>query len=326
MNYENSTSHITAIEYVVGGVLVILVACIGFVGNIASIIYFGRQKYRTKAFFLLLLFLALFDNIYLIGKLLQSKAIEYISSDFSSFASHAETSNDCYILLNGGCLNIFIFWTAELHMFGVTGSIFFTLSICMERYIVICRPFFHQAHSINRKTYVSVVVFLTIALNITFFFLWAFKRNTEYIILMIATLLVIPCLLLTMANVLIVKALIENRKMFYRVANANQAPRSAAMVPDRVDIRIPMSTLSARVDNVDNETNIDRRRKKNVELAIISLIISVVFIISHLLNALSDIFKILPPHFVPVSNLLVVMNSSMNFYLFMTKKFFNNNI
>ena len=300
---------------IVSGVLIIFTSCIGVVGNVASIMYFGRRAYRRKTFFVLLVCLAVFDMNYLIVKLFFSKTVANVSKVFSYFVD--STKLYYFLGIHRRTLPDLIFM---LHMITVTGSIFFTVSICIERYVVICRPFSHQSNPIHWKVYVTTVLFLTFTLNIIFYFLSFFKYSdhTVYIIVMLSSLIFLPCIILIVANVFIVRDLIKNRKTFFGVSVA----KSKESIEDNTEMEKHVPTISARVDNVKSVSRIDRQRKKNAELAVMSLIIDMVFIISHLLNSTSFIFQF-SPGLERLSDLLVVINSSINFYLYMIKKLIN---
>ena len=206
-------------------------------------------------------------------------------------------------------------------MFGVTGSIYFTVAICIERCFAICAPFFHHSRGIHWKIYVFGVSLITVVLNMAFFLVTTFVgTGKEYRSLMFTSLLAIPSMVLIVGNMFIVKALYENRRTFQGTTNTSHVPRVTTRPEDITAPEIPISTISRSVNDNSHPSRMDRQRQKNVELAIFSLIIDVVFIISHTLNALSFIYHILPIDWKPTSDLLVVLNSSINFYLFMFKK------
>lgn len=299
-------------------ILIILVACFGLLGNIASIVYFGRWQHRKKNFFVLLLSLAIFDNIYLTGKLFESKAIENISLEFQLLVvkeiSNGEHPDDCQ----------FTEWSMQnmLHMFGVTGSVYFTLAICFERYLAICRPFFHYTRKISWKKYVIPVITLTVALNAIFILLKWFCKNQTYKYVMVTSLLAIPAIILILADALIVRALIKNKRMFCNVTTTNTGhiTPSVSNISTNTTSVICIPSISANIDNNVCQESVEcKRRKKNADLAVISLIIDVVFIVSHLINAISYLYNVLDPNWHSISNLLVVLSSSINFYVYIVK-------
>ena len=141
--------------------MAILVACIGILGNTAAIIYFGRNKYRTETFQALLISLAIADNVYLVIKIRDTGAIEYISTSFTSYVSDFPN---------------YRLYTSSLHLFAVTGSIYFTVAISIERYLVIYHPFFRHVDDISAKVYVFPVITFSIVINIMLYLLYGTKN------------------------------------------------------------------------------------------------------------------------------------------------------
>lgn len=352
MAAQNTTDSISIPEYI-GSNLIIVVGCIGFFGNIAAIIYFGQKKYRSKSFFVLFACLGIFDNIYLIAKLCYSSAIYNVSTTLSSLMQECFSMNYCKFTYIGV--------TFGVHMFGVTGSILFTISICIERYITICKPFRHNSRPINWKRYVSGVMLFTITLNVTFWICNLFLEPEEYAIIMLISLFLVPSVILIAANVLIVRTLIKSTKMIctsvpndtntggrLRISssvNLPALPKSISQSLDRVSssgnlqvpsesvpqsldrgIQPPMDRRVSQTSQIESQAKLYRQRKMDADLAIISLIVDVVFVVSQLFNAITDIYNIIPPKYVLISDFLVVMNSSVNFYIFMVKQFVSKDI
>ena len=306
-NLRNCATHASKVDVI--GILFLAVWCVGFLGNSTSILYFGRNKYRKKCFYMLLRFLAVFDNIYLVIKILE------ILNERKFIHIICELHEELQFLCDIPHAIAFV-W----HMFGVTGSITFTVSITIERYIVICNPFCHQTRPISWKVYVLTSLFLTVTLTSIFQY---GNRWQYYCTFMVVTLIVIPCVVVISLNVLIVKTLRESRKMFQKQSYDSVELQGAIFKTANQDDSIhqePISTISARLATKNGEAKIQKRRKKNAQLAVLSLIIDVAFIVSHLLNAGNACYNILPSNLVPMSDLLVLMNSSVNFYLFLIKR------
>ena len=174
-------------------------------------------------------------------------------------------------------------------MFGVTGSILFTISICIERYITICRPFFHNSRPINWKTYVLSVIFLTVTLNITFWICNLFLQPAEYAIIMLVSLFLLPCVILIVSNAAIISVLNKNRKMFYTVPNDKYSEERSRIFARGIVMQHSISRSSDRASNTECQTKLYRQRKKDTDLAIISLIVDVVFVVSQLFLSLIHI-------------------------------------
>ena len=124
----------------------------------------------------------------------------------------------------------------------------------------------------------------------------------------------IPFLILIILNVLIVKEMTQNKKNFIYDGDKMRG-----------------KTDSEKVKTIHQSEEIQRRRKNNVKLAKLSLVIDIFFILSHALNFILvveaqpaiDQLKPFQSRLVLRSSfLLVVFNSSFNFYLFVWKKLF----
>ena len=124
----------------------------------------------------------------------------------------------------------------------------------------------------------------------------------------------IPFLILIVLNTFIVKEMTQNKKNF---------------ICDEDEMR--GKSDSEKVKKIHPSEEIQRRRKKNVKLAKLSLVIDIFFILSHALyfilvveaQPVIDQLKLFQSRLVlRCSFLLVVFNSSFNFYLFVWKKLF----
>lgn len=112
---------------IVSDVLVPLVAIFGIVGNISSIVVFARQ-HPWKPFNALMLFLAIFDLILVVVRLIY--VISWTLVRFSP--SYNQSTTQC--------------WTSFINYIfygiGMYGSVFFTLALTVERYVTVCHPFY----------------------------------------------------------------------------------------------------------------------------------------------------------------------------------------
>ena len=124
----------------------------------------------------------------------------------------------------------------------------------------------------------------------------------------------IPFLILIILNAFIVTAMKQNKK---------------SLIYDGDKMR--GKTDSEKIKTIHQSEEIQRRRKKNVKVAKLSLVIDVFFILSHALNSILVVeAKLAIDQLKPFQSrlvlrcsfLLVVFNSSFNFYLFAWKKLF----
>ena len=114
----------TYVAFWVEGVLLIIVGIFGIVGNLAAIAVFARQHLQ-KNFHALMLSLSIFDLIYIIA---------------SIFLFGMKELNESYRTMG---INFLLFpWGLPIAQIGITGSIYFTLAITVERYVTVCHPFY----------------------------------------------------------------------------------------------------------------------------------------------------------------------------------------
>ena len=73
------------------------------------------------------------------------------------------------------CLQPYILPLAEI---GLTGSIYFTIAISIERYLVICKPFLHLSRSISSRFYIITSVLYSIILKRTHLLLWLMRLKS----------------------------------------------------------------------------------------------------------------------------------------------------
>ena len=287
------------------GIIQFIVACLGILGNSAAVVYFGRKKYRKGTFFILLRFLAVMDNFFLVIFILLNGTIERISGDFHSITMPLINTYYNTVLMS-------------LEDIAKTGTVYLTLAICIERYLVICHPFLRVSVKISWKHYVLPTLCLMIILNPIFgsyYFLmryYNYQENSSYMLFVLhlreITLIYIPFLVLIVLNFFIVKELIKSRNMF----NGKSAKQKN------------IETISETTQMTNQSSVIIRRRENNVALAKLSLVIDVLFIISHGLNYhLIAYVGLKADLVVEILSIGVIFNSSANFYIYVLKRSFN---
>ena len=106
----------------VSGVALVLVGLVGLVGNLLTLLVLCKSVLRKKTFFKLLINLALFDLLFIIsyGTILGYRAL----------ACHPDS------YLNGMIYKV----TYPLLNIGLTGSIYATIAVSLERFLGICHP------------------------------------------------------------------------------------------------------------------------------------------------------------------------------------------
>jgi hypothetical protein len=133
------------------------VVVIGLIGNLLLIIFFSRKRDRLK-FYNLMTMLSVYNVCMILMDLL------IFSVPFVSYYHYV-------IMTAYSFLEI-----------GVTGSIYSTIAISAERYLVVCHPFYADSHNLSTKTQVSLVTLFSLVYNIpTMFELQTFQCKNENI-------------------------------------------------------------------------------------------------------------------------------------------------
>ena len=137
-------------RYYFDGVLVSIFGFIGIIGNILTIIVLMRPKFKD-CFHKLLLALACYDTIFII-----CGGINYTCRAFNAGSS-------IFTLL-------FPFFIHPFSYIGMSGSIFMTFAISIERFLGICYPLKFPPHTRKAWFYILPVSFISIVTNIPRFF------------------------------------------------------------------------------------------------------------------------------------------------------------
>ncbi|XP_059087453.1 FMRFamide receptor-like [Tigriopus californicus] len=136
---------VTQYQFWCDGVLLVIIGLGGFVGNLMALVVLSRPKLRD-VFHQLLLALACFDILYII--------CGGVSYTFRAF----QAQSDIYTYL-------FPHLIYPLSHVAVTGTIFMTLAISIERYLGLCHPML-PPHSRKAWFYIVPVVVIAFALNV----------------------------------------------------------------------------------------------------------------------------------------------------------------
>ncbi|XP_023344148.1 FMRFamide receptor [Eurytemora carolleeae] len=146
------------IGFWVEGVLMAFVGVIGIIGNILGFIRFS-VKSADKNFHQLMKMLAVFDFIYIFTTLYLF-SIPHIYPQLTTY--------DAYIEI--------IPFGLPLAQIGLTGSIYCTVAIAVERYTIVCHPFFKFSAEWKARMYLIPIVVFSLLFNLPKFF----ELTTEY--------------------------------------------------------------------------------------------------------------------------------------------------
>jgi len=152
MNATDTETLRDKFQFLVEGVLLILFGLIGTLGNISCIVIFS-QKSSIKCFHYLMLWLAIFDSLYILNSVLLF-GIPTLYADIRGESWYAHL----------------VPMMLPLAQIGLTGSIYLTVSISIERYTTVVHPFFKITHNWPSSFYICPTVLFSILYNIPRFF------------------------------------------------------------------------------------------------------------------------------------------------------------
>ena len=120
-------------EFVFEVVLMLVVSFIGIIGNLALIIMFAKMKKRQLKFHWLMIVLSGFDTAYILLSVVLF-AIPGISEEYRD-------NYHPYIVPLG----------VPIIQVALTGSVYCTTAISIERYLIVCKPFGKAANNWSTK-------------------------------------------------------------------------------------------------------------------------------------------------------------------------------
>jgi len=138
---------VESFKYIADGILVSLVGTIGVLGNISSLLVLSRPRLRD-CFHNLLFALACFDTLYIVFG-----GINYTMKAFELANTRIYTLTFPYIIY-------------PFTSIGLSGTIFMTVAISIERFLGVCYPLHLPPHTRKSWFYILPVIFLSICINI----------------------------------------------------------------------------------------------------------------------------------------------------------------
>lgn len=275
------------------GVILSIIACFGLMGNMVAISYFGNSKRRRQTFYGLMLVLAIVDLLLIISCIFLF-TLPAISENYKRRPFYHYT----------------ILWILPVAQICFTANAYITVAVSLERYLTICRPFYHRAHSWRAPAYFVPILAFSILFNVPRFFelSWVdagnktqighsyellnyveptdMRNNPIYVQVYFVWCNfifsgVLPFLLLITLNVSVL-----NQLRVYG-NNAKKTKKSNTEI------------LQPRI----HQHGADERRQAQVQMAKVSIIIVAIFIVSHSIKWIPNIYEMI---FVSV---LVIMSN-----------------
>ena len=301
------------IAFIFEGVLSLLSAIIGIIGNLTCLYVLIKPSLRNILFNQLIIALACFDTLYLI-----IGGINFLPRAF-------DASFDWYTII----LPNFIHPFNQIFM---SCSIFMTVAITIERFIGICYPL--RSRNVKRKSgfYIAAVVILSFSVNITKFAelktIWSARNkddnetdmeNNEIVL--------VPDYVATSLR------LNENYILYFMTFNTFLHTIIPAIILFALNSKILISINSVRFQQL-RSTNRLRREKK---LFWILFSIVLIFFMCHLPKGVIDLWEVVHikkslacqkanmwfywptwiMNIMTVSNFLIFVNSSVNFLIYL---------
>ena len=140
-------------------VLLLTTGCFGIVGNCGLIWLFMKSNARLN-FHRLMITLAIYDTI-LVALCILVFALPEISETYTSKGFHYHIAPKALAVIQTS----------------LTGSIYCTVGISMERYLTVCYPFYVARKKWSSNRYIVPIILFSILYNITRFF----ETRMEYI-------------------------------------------------------------------------------------------------------------------------------------------------
>ena len=160
-------------EYILEGIILCVLCVFGIFANSVAMLYFGKQKIRKVAFYRFMFSLSTIDFFFNLTCLCSFSISELTSQNCKGF-----TSDDCNVSK--------VFWQSLVWLIPLsntfrTGSIYFTLALSIERYLVICRPLLYNSTSWITRWIMAGCILFSIIFNFPKFFEYEWGLEKQFI-------------------------------------------------------------------------------------------------------------------------------------------------
>ena len=152
LQYERK-EWIETMKFVCEVALMTFIGVFGILGNLSTITMFLRMGSNQLKFHRLMVLLAIFDITYIILNIWMF-VVPGLSKPYH----------------NLGYEYLFAPITMPLTQICLTGSVYCTMAISMERYLTVCHPFYTASTKWSAKRYIIPILFISVIYNFTRFF------------------------------------------------------------------------------------------------------------------------------------------------------------
>ena len=298
---------IEEIQFYIEGVVLLIFGIFGTIGNVAAIVVFARQNLQ-KSFHALMLSLAAFDLLFITTCVL-IYCIPQFSLDYAHSAGYKYSFP----------------WVKSIAEVAMTGSIYFTMAITIERYVTVCHPFYRVSHSWPAKNIVLPIVAFSIIYNVPKFF----ELKTIEKGFIITDGQMYPHYAWNLTDLRTNHYYYHIYKIWLNFLLMSLGPFIILVVLNALMLRELIKL--AKDNNVTIGLGSSSNRSKDIILAKVSMAIVFVFILCHTFRWIPNVNEMLhldekdfePEDWVNVithvSHAALVFNSSVNFYIYFTK-------
>ena len=163
---EESGEKMQLMEFVCEVVLMIIVGVFGLIGNTLSIIMFSRLKKKQLKFHRLMILLGIFDTAYILLNIMVF-VVPGISEEYKKQGYHY----------------LFAPTVLPMNQIALTGSVYCTIAISIERYLTVCHPFYTASKNWSAKRYIFPIVLFSVIYNLPRFFelRWILRGESQII-------------------------------------------------------------------------------------------------------------------------------------------------
>ncbi|XP_014260532.1 FMRFamide receptor [Cimex lectularius] len=284
-------------EFITNGILLNVVGLFGIMGNVISMIILSRPQMRSSINYLLT-WLARCDTVLIVTSM----------SIFGLPAIYKFTNTT---LLAGYYYRVYPFLSYVMYplaLIAQTLSVYLTLTVTLERFVAVCHPL--RARSLctygRARMYVILIIIFSTAYNVTRFFEVNLIEEYHFAY--------------NMTIYRPVPSALRNNEAYIYVY-IHWFYLLFIYVFPFICLALLNSAIYRQVRKANKERQqLSRHQKKEIGLATMLLCVVIVFVLCNILalatNVLEAFYGIILDRMVKLSNLLVTINSSVNFIIY----------
>ena len=295
-------------QFVIEGIILTIIGIIGLIGNIGAVFHFAQYKRFKHRFYALMLALSLIDILVIASFIWFCSVPEFLDSTRSSL----HWSLWIYPILNTL----------------VTASIFLTVAISLDRYLAICKPLWYHASTWRLKHVLFPIFIFSIIYNIPRYF------ELEWINLSISE---VPFMKVWPTKLRRNPTYVECYTLWSHIIILGALPMVLLMVLNLMTMKEMTKYKGFHIGDKKKH----KEREIQINMAHINIAIVVVFIICHSFIQIPSVYHVyqlndrrrnnpervtdwehkdLIQTLTEISQIMVVFNSSVNFYVYLIKR------